>query len=262
MDGNAQQEEKQLKKRILDLLSMSERNTAFYFTDFLVPAEYAAAYAALREAGIPADVIPRKMSAFGGTEGCERVMLRFGDPDEFGYEVPFPLKTIKIEPLNAKFADVLTHRDVLGALMHTGIRRDVIGDILVRPDSVYVFAKDTIAAFLCEELTRIRHTVVRLTVLDEAPADAEPQIETMTLNVASERLDAVIAKLYNLSRADAKALLSGGQVMNGGRVVENESMIPKDGDIISVRGYGKFVYQGMLHETRKGRLAVAVGKYV
>ena len=43
---------------------------------------------------------------------------------------------------------------------------------------------------------------------------------------------------------------------------ENESAILKDGAVLSVRGYGKYIFRGEEHETKKGRLVVAVDKYV
>ena len=63
---------------------------------------------------------------FGGTENCERLMIRFGSEELFGYEEPFPICCLLAEPLIEKFADNFTHRDFLGAIMNLGIERDVM----------------------------------------------------------------------------------------------------------------------------------------
>lgn len=70
------------------------------------------------------------ITLYGGREEAERKILRFGSEAELGYEQPFPICCIRIRPLSAKFADKLSHRDYLGALMNLGIERSTIGDIL------------------------------------------------------------------------------------------------------------------------------------
>lgn len=42
----------------------------------------------------------------------------------------------------AQFADGLNHRDFLGALMNLGIKREMLGDILVTGKEACVFCKD------------------------------------------------------------------------------------------------------------------------
>jgi|GEM_PF-19894 len=290
-----------LAKRILDLYQASDRNNTFYFTDFLPPADAAEAEAVIRaETGIPMDVIRHMVTAWGGAEGAERVMLRFGNADLFDYEVDFPIVTIKAEPLNAKFADELTHRDFLGALMNLGIERDVIGDIIVRggtkgpkrtastnpttkePEGTvsvesaakepkrtvpvgpraYILAKDAIAPYIAENLTRVKHTSVMCTILTEAPVDIAPQFESLRLNVASERIDSLVARICNISRAKAQQMFSQHLISLDGRILENESALLKEGAVISIRGYGKYIFRGTEHETKKGRLMVLVDRYV
>ena len=80
-----------------------------------------------------------------GTEGCERQMLRFGSEETLGYEEAFPISCVVIRPSAPKFAEELTHRDFLGALMNLGIERDVLGDIIVRDAVGYVFCEDAMA---------------------------------------------------------------------------------------------------------------------
>ena len=253
-----------LGKRIVDLYKQSDRNNAFYFTDFLTPADAAEAEGIVRaETGAPMDAVRHMITAFGGAEGAERVMLRFGNPDLFGYEVEFPIVTVKIEPLNAKFADALTHRDYLGAMMNLGIERDAIGDILVRDGgTAFLFAKESIAPYICENLTRVKHTSVMCRLLEEAPPDIAPVFERINLNVASVRADNIVARVCNISRTKAQQLFAQHLIFLDGRVLENESAILKDGAVLSVRGYGKYIFRGEEHETKKGRLVVAVDKYV
>ena len=243
----------QQKNRYADLAAMSRRQGRYFYTGFLAPADAAEARAAA----------PMKEScAFGGTEECERVIVRYGDPEEIGYEEPFPLCVLKIEPADRRFAEELNHRDFLGALMHLGLEREVFGDILVRETGAYVFAAERMAEYICRELAQVKHTQVRCAVLDEVPEDARPKLEEEQIIVSSMRLDNNLAKVCHLSRTRAKELFAAGHVQTGGRVCEKESFVPREGDIISVRGYGKFRCGEKTGETKKGSSVVKIFRYV
>lgn len=245
-------DEKQLRKRFAELAELSRRQNIYHYTEFLTPAEAADARAMTPE---------KEFCAFGGAENCERVMVRFGDPAQIGYEEPFPLRVVKIEPVSRKFADTLTHRDYLGALMHLGLERDVFGDILIREQTAYVFTVEHMAEYVCGELTSVRHTQVTCVIPEEVPEEAQPHLEEEQIIVASPRLDNIIAKVWHLSRTKAKELFAAGSVQVGGRVCEKESAAARPGDIISVRGYGKFRCGEKTGSTKKGSDIIRIEKY-
>ena len=204
----------------------------------------------------------KEVTAFGGTEDCERVMVRFGDPAVIGYEETFPIRVLRIVPVSRKFAEKLTHRDFLGALMNLGLERDIFGDIIVREEAAYVFCAERMAAYICEELRQVRHTAVRCDMPAVCPEDARPALKEEQIIAASERLDMLIAKVWHLSRTKAKELFAAGAVQVGGRLCEKESAVPQTGDRISVRGFGKFRYLGRTGVTKKGSLVLKIEKYV
>ena len=241
-----------VRDRLVDLAESGGRSGRYVYTDFLTSADAAEAFALAPEGSC---------RAFGGVDGCERVLLRFGDPEDLGYEEPFPIAVIRVEPLSGKYAEALTHRDYLGALMHLQIERDTIGDIVVRGKTAYVFCVSRITAFICENLTQVRHTSVRCVVPEAFPEEVRPQLVPVAVNTASERIDAVTAGLYHLPRAKAKELLGSGSVLVDGRECKNGSRLLKEGDRVSVRGFGKYVYRGIQDRTRKGREVVLVDRY-
>ena len=250
--------------RMLDLAAASSRNGIFSFSDFLTPAEASDACAALcRERGVPVSWASLSgVAVWGGAEACERVMLRFGDPEELGYDEPFPVVLLRIAPKNAKFSEDLTHRDFLGALMSLGIRREMTGDIRVAENEAYVFVQEKVAAYLADTLEQVRHTSVRCERTDRLPASAGPKLQAETLTVASPRLDALIAKLWHLPRDKAQRLFAAERVFVGGRLCTSASAVPGADEIVSVHGFGRFVYRGELHGTKKGRVAVRVERYL
>ncbi len=245
--------EQQLLKRFSELAEQSYQNNAYYFTNFLSPTDAALVYTVAEET---------ELTLWGGAEGCERVMIRFGSLENLGYEMSFPIRIIKIEPMMKKFADTLTHRDFLGALMNLGIERDTIGDIVVKDKVGYAFVVEHIADYIRENLGQVRHTHIKCQLLEEMPEEVCPQTEETELIVASGRLDTIVAKLYHLSRNQSLDLFRKKLVLVNGRVWENNSGTPKEGDAVSVRGYGKFIFRGMVYQTKKGKQAVLVERYV
>lgn len=144
--------------------------------------------------------------------------------------------------------------------MGLGIRREVLGDIIVSENCGYLFCLESMAPYLVEQVTRIRHTAVRCN-LTESPALVSQEPELTTVNVASERLDAMVAAVYSLSRSESQQLFCKGLVFANSRMVSQNSLEPVPGMMISVRGKGRFRYEGIARETRKGRLQITVRIY-
>ena len=244
-----------LAKRFVELAKKSYNHGIYTFTDFLGLAEQSVFGSVQRE------ILGIKHSLFGGTEGCERIMIRFGSEEELGYELPFPIALIKAEPKSARFADKLTHRDFLGAVLNLGIERRLVGDIVIRDNVGYIFVKEDIADFIISELTRAKHTELSLSLVDTVPEGELYKTELRRVQANGERLDALIAKLFSLSREEAQVLFTKRLVFASGRLIESTSYIPKPGEVISVRGKGRFIYRGVEGLSRKGKLNIILEAY-
>ena len=245
-----------IKKRFVELARRAYNTGTFTFTDFLGLGEQSLFSEVTR------DISGVHYELFGGADGAERVMVRFGDPEELGYSVPYPIVTIKAEPKNQKFADRLTHRDFLGSLMNLGIERETLGDIVIINNVGYIFAKEEITEYIISSLTKVKHTDVTLTVADALPEGELYKTEGRKIQVSSERLDAVVAKVFSLSRDDAQSLFKKGLVFASGRCIESVSHTPKPEEKISVRGHGRFIYKGCSSLSKKGKLNIDLEIYI
>ena len=246
----------QLKKRFAELAERSYQKNVYVFTDFLNLSEQAVFFEQEREVSYAGYTL------WGGAESSERRMLRFGTEELLGYEEPFPITCIRIRPAAKKFAEDLNHRDFLGALMHLGIERSVLGDICLREQEAYLICKEEMADYIVNHLDKVRHTVVKCEQMNEMPTEIQPELKEEELIVSSLRADAIVAKVWQLSRNQSLGLFRGKKVFVNGRQFENNSGIWQEGDIVSVRGYGRFRYDGMLQETKKGRIRFLIQKYI
>jgi len=249
-------DEQILKGRLTDLAKRAYTQNIYTYSNFLSPAQLA-----LFE-DMRSDVSYIQCEAFGGNELCERQLLAFGSEEEFGYPGEFPIVVIKVTPLLAKFSDNLNHRDFLGALMHLGIERDTLGDILIKDNTAYIFCLDRIADYICDELTKVKHTNVKCEKSSTDIPALMPTLEDIAFPVASLRLDGIIASLLKCSRKEALSFFEEKRVTLNGRVTGRNSITLKDGDIFSVRGYGKFIFDHAGGSTRKGKIYVHIQKYI
>ena len=241
-------------RHLLDLCRRSEKTGTWQYSAFLTPAEQDDLLSSREAAGF-------SFLLAGGYENAERKILAAGKEEESGPPDP-PIRVIKVVPKSEKFAEELTHRDYLGAILGLGIERSLIGDILVRDRRAWFFCLSSAADMLASSLTQVRRTTVTASVVSSDVPELQPRYEPIRVNVASERLDAVAAAFAGLSRGQADKLFPAGKVFVNGRMTMDRSTRLKEGDILSVRGTGKAVYDGIEYETRKNRYQVRLRKLV
>lgn len=244
----------QIRKRMMELAEKAETQRCTVFSDFLNIAELAAFHTIPKGNFANLDV-----SLYGGAEDCERQMIRFARRDIDAE--PFPVVYIQIKPSHPKFAQALSHRDVLGALMSLGFERRLIGDIFIRENEIYVICQEHIASYICESLREIRNTAVRCAVVREIPDGTGVHLSRLMVQASSERVDAVSAKVFGLSRGDSQKLFSAGLVLVNGKVSENSSYLLKPDDLISIRGKGRFRFRCIQNYSKKGKANIAVDVY-
>lgn len=195
---------------------------------------------------------------FGGYENAERVVAGFGENVTVG---DFPIALLEISPVMQKFADRLSHRDFLGALMNLGIKRELLGDIIVKDNIGYLFCLEHIKDYIIGSVDRIKHTTVTVREIESLPDNAVSVPTEYEKIVSSLRIDAVISAVYNLSRNDSAKLFAQEKVFVNSRQVNSPSYQLKDGDIISLRGFGRFIFDKALRSTKKDRLVISIQKY-
>ena len=230
-----------IKKRFAELADRSYTKGQFTFTQFLGMAELSSFYEEKRSLEYAKPTV-------------------FGDPDALGYEEDFPIDILAIVPLADKFADDLTHRDFLGALMSLGIERSLLGDIIVTGKKAYLFCLNRISDFIIENLISVKHTSVsvRRAEADEIKEIPKGFEKEKLIQVPSERVDAVIAKVYNMSRSAALEYFAQKKVFVNGKQTENTSLSLKQDDIVTVRGFGRFKLAEVVGTSRKGKLNIKV----
>lgn len=248
-------DEQLLQKRFHELSRLADDRNVVRFTDFLNLNELNILHTT------PKTLLASSYETFGGYELAERQLVAFL-PDALCYAYEYPLTVLRIAPVNVRFAEALSHRDYLGALLNLGLERAKTGDLLLHDTTAYVFVKAELADFVCRELTRVRHTQVAVSPVPLPEFSYEPRFELLKGSVPSVRLDTVLAVGFPLSRSKLTGFIAGGQVFVNGRLITSNGYSLKTGDILTLRHQGRIVYDGVLNATKKGRYMIQIKKYL
>ena len=236
---------------------------------FLTPREQIIAREIIIKSGMSASAF-----FYGGYDGSERNRL-FVLPlymaleeyskkalDEAGFDIVTEgVQAVKIMGSGYK---KLSHRDHLGSLLGLGIERDVVGDVAVLDDfSAVVFCDGKIAEFIVSELKKVGNDTVRVGKTEIAfDFLYEPRSVTVSDTVASARLDCVVASLSGLAREKAQYAVKSGSVTLDHFTADECDELVREGNVISIRGVGKFKILSLSDTTKKGRLRLLAKKYI
>jgi RNA-binding protein YlmH len=252
---NLNKEEQLLCKRLKEQAYNACNKGFDIYTDFLNLNEINLFYSIVPE-------LPTVQYEFwGGYEDAERRVICFYNDDSF-HNTNFPVRCIKIEPLNIKFSDKLTHRDFLGAILNLGIERYTIGDILPDEEQTYVFCQEKIASFIIDNLVKIKHTNIQSKIVKFEEIGISQKYQEINGTVSSKRLDAILSLAFQHSRSSLIRLILNKKVYVNSKLVESNSHNLNDNDIVSVRGLGKFRFKDSSKITKKGRYSITILKYL
>ncbi len=263
-------EEQMMYNRFGEMLDAAYRRGIPVFGDFVGMNGQSVMHRLLDDRGILGNMADAYVSFYGGYPQAERQMICFlpGMGAEAEDE-DFPISCVKIEPSGRKFCEKLGHRDFLGAVMNIGIERSQIGDVVVKEEDDgknaayvgYVFCKKDKKPLLCE-ITRVRNTAVLAKEVDGSGVSFLREYKEIHASVASLRLDAVAAAAMKSSRSDVESLIGEGRVYLNGRQCAKNSQSVNDGDVMTIRGHGKFLIEASRELTKKGRCHITVKQYI
>lgn len=280
-DKNVQKTDPMFKGRISDLIAASEYTVKT--SGFLTPLEQRIAFDTAKSEGAE-----YRCFFWGGAGDAERrILVMLPDwltPEQpllcgpFDEEREDAIREIMasgadsgeikdavcaVEITSGKFT-ALEHKDYMGALLALGIKRETLGDIVpLESGRAVAFLLPHAAAFVGENLEKAGREGVKVEKVTLPDGYRIPwEFETLTDTVMSLRLDGIVKSLCKVSREDAQSLVEKGEVtLNYICETEKDKPVCK-GDVISVRGYGKFIYDGDRGVNRRGRIRFDARKYI
>jgi len=192
----------------------------------------------------------------GGYDGARKKKVIFLYDEEGGFCDIVCLKA----RIDQRFRKI-SHRDVLGALMHLQVDIHSFGDFWVEDDCIYLYTSEMMSEFLIDNLVKINQLSVKFERIDYYPTQVFKTKEFSNI-VASERLDSLVAGITHSSRAKAKELIKNGLVQVNHIIVEQPDKLCDNNITISIRHVGRFEYLGSEHQTKSGRIVAKFLQYI
>ncbi len=246
------EEEKKWQQHFDRKLEELEGNRT-YTTAFLDPRQLELAEAALRKRN------NLSYTAYGGYPEAERNVIHVFPAQHRG-DLP-PVTAVLVEWTGDR--ESLGHRDLLGAVLALGLRRDQVGDIVIPEEGrATVMVLQAKADFVCSSLNEVGRVPVNCSIVDpDHLALTRGNGKEIKGTVASLRVDSLLSLGFGLSRSKVVRLIKGGLVVINWRPVTSPSLQVEEGDQISLRGRGRILIDEVEGETRKGRIRLKLKKY-
>ncbi len=246
------EEEKKWQQHFDRRLEEVEGNRT-YSTAFLDPRQLELAEAVLRKRKALSYIV------YGGYPEAERNVIHVFPAQHQG-PLP-PVTAVMVEWPGDR--ETFGHRDLLGAVLGLGLKRDQVGDIImIEEGRAVVMVMQSKADYICSNLSQVGRVPVNCTVTEAAQLDlAGKNGKEVKGTVASLRVDSLLSLGFGLSRSKVVRLIKGGLVVVNWRPITSPSLQVEEGDQISLRGRGRLLLDTVEGETRKGRIRLKLKKY-
>lgn len=256
-----EKDDKILLSQILDKIEMVEKKNKIEYTDFLDLSQIE-----LVQKFINRIKIENYMS-YGGFEQAERKIFVIY-PEKFNSTVVEKNLSNIVQIIRIELPDDLkgkyTHRDYLGAVIKLGIERKKVGDIIVDSNGADIIIDKDVSKFLVENLgslTRFsKSTITVQNIEDLRPVEIKK--EEIEIIVSSLRLDNVISELARCSRNKALDIINTERVFVNFECETKKTKQIKPGDMVTIRGKGRFFIKEIVGQTRSGRTVIKIEKFV
>lgn len=251
------------QNHIRDLMNRSEQENKPFCSDFLNETQRRIV-AAIKNG------FPRiGCCFFGGREDAERMAACFlPEGQEDSYDWSDTISCLKIELKVPHFAEEeaagkVGHRDYLGALMGLNLVREKMGDVIVNPGApyAYVFVRTDIADIVMDELHEVGAYGCSVSEIKWQEDFYQPSKKEAVISLSSMRLDSVVSRGFNLSRADGALAVKQKRIFVNGLEAGKGDMQLKIGDSVTFRGKGKIVLADLKGKSKSDRYQIIIEKY-
>ncbi|MGL5277674.1 MAG: YlmH/Sll1252 family protein [Cetobacterium sp.] len=205
------------------------------------------------------DSINLDVHTLGLTPYSEKQLVIF-TPKNFDFSLLEEVVTyFKVDASN-KFK-ILQHKDFLGTIMGLGLKRETLGDIIVKDNIGYCIATNDIFSIIKNNLGQINTIPIKISVINTSEV---PQLEfkEITDTVSSFRLDSIIASIGNSSRNISTNLIESGDVLINYNTEKSKNKTVNIGSVITIRKKGKFILEKNLGENKKGKFKILIKQYI
>jgi RNA-binding protein YlmH len=173
-----------------------------------------------------------KYKFFGGYDDAERCVCIILPEYEQEYEPLAALRIIKTED------NILSHRDYMGSILGLGIKRELIGDILVHADGAEIIILKELIDFFVGNYEKVGRTSIKVEkITTEEIEIGDENFEELRQSVSSLRLDNMTSSVFSIARSKAVEFISSGFAYINGQQIIKPDKTKKDRIIVIIKKY-------------------------
>ncbi len=189
-----------------------------------------------------------KYNVYKPFEDCSKVIIYKTLPD--------------ITLLRLTSVEEIRHQEIMKCMFELGIKEDMYGDIVIKDNNAYIYMLPSIKDYILYNFKDYNRKIQDIEEIDiESLNDYEINYEEKEIIVSSLRIDNVISNLLGFSRKEITDKFKDKEVILNYEVITKYTTNLKGGDIFSVRRFGKFKFESIKKETKKGGLVIVIKKY-
>ena len=244
--------------KVIDKYEFCKTKNKITYTDFLDISQKSIIKKFIKEEKISNYVF------YGGKENSDREILIFY-PDKLSNEFLQKNYNKILNIIKIKLPNEISyeHREFLSGIMKLGVKREKFGDIIVLEDGAEIICLSEISEYLknnLQGLTRFKKSKISIKDMNDLTMK-ENEFENIKIIVSSNRLDSFVSELAKCSRSKASEIIKEGRVFVNSINEFKDSKKVNIGDIITIRGKGKFIFESVEKETRSGNNLLNINKY-
>ena len=168
----------------------------------------------------------------------------------------------KLTLLKIKGNTNIRHQDIMGTIFKEGLKEDSFGDIVKYNNDFYLFVLPHLKDDLIYNIKTIRNENV---LLEEVNIDIKENFKQEYIRkeyiVSSLRIDNIISSITNESRNSVLDKFKDKDIILNYEETIKPTRVLHEGDIFSIRRYGKYRFNQILKSTKKGGFIIEILMY-
>ena len=157
----------------------------------------------------------------------------------------------------------LKHQSILGSMFALNIDEAMFGDIIIKDNHYYIFIQNMIEDYFISNFNKVGIYNITLEKIDlDFLKDYERSYEEIELIVTSLRIDTIVAKIIGTNRDKIKDKIRDKEILLNHELLKNNSYKLRNGDIFSIRKFGKYKFIKVVNTTKKDNFVILINKYI
>ncbi len=168
----------------------------------------------------------------------------------------------KLSLLKIEGSNMIRHQDIMGTIFKEGLKEDSFGDIVRYENEFYLFVLPHLVDDIKYHIQQIRNEKIIITEVDINIKDNfKQEYITKEYIVSSLRIDNIVSTITNESRNSVLDKFKNKEIFLNYEESIKPTRVLREGDTFSIRRYGKYKFNSILKNTKKGGFIIEILMY-